>query len=166
MGAELFFNGQIYETPVAYNSAILGSMFPDAPPSYQAASIADLADLPAPSSVPVPVVTSAGGGSKIAPDSWANGICDRCGFSWILSELRFQVYNREFLGIRVCPNCYDEDNPQLWIGEVDVNDSSVLRDPRPDSGDRINGRGIVGWNPVVLNMPLACALNASGVTIT
>src|SRR5271165_6816808 len=162
--SDYVFAGQNYKTPAAFNMAILAAAWPDAPSAYQTDSLADLPTLPEPVQFPAPIETSAGGGSKIAPDCWAKGVCDRCGFVWRLSQLRFQVYNRELLTLRVCPNCYDQDNPQLWIGEVDVDDASVLRDPRSDSAQRLAGRGVPGWNPVRLSMPLMLVLGQVVVT--
>jgi hypothetical protein len=157
--SDYVFQGINYQTPVAYNTAIMLAAYPDAPSIYQTDSLNDLPDVPAPVEAPTQIETSAGGGSKIASDALANGICDRCGFVWLLSDLKYQIYNRELLNLRVCPRCYDQDNPQLWIGEVDSIDASVLRDPRPDINDRVLGRGICGFNPVSLSMPLAVTLN-------
>jgi hypothetical protein len=156
--SDFLFQGVNMKTAVAFNSAILAAAWPDAPSQYQTDSLDDLASLPPPVSMPAPIETSAGGGSKEAPDSWANGVCDRCSFVWRLSELNYQVVNRELTTLRCCPNCLDQDNPQSWVGDVDVNDASVLRDARSDSGQRVLGRGVSGFNPVVINMPLMLVL--------
>ena len=156
--------GQNMKTAIAFNTAILAAAWPDAPTQYQTDSLNDLASLPAPEQVPAPIDTSAGGGSKIAPDWWANGICDRCSFVWRLSELKYQVVNRELTTLRCCPLCYDQDNPQLWLGDEDFSDMSVLRDPRSDSAQRLAGRGVSGFRPIVLNMPLMLVLGQVTVT--
>ena len=152
------FAGVNFKTAASYNEAILGAAWPDSPSQYQTDSLDDLASLPPPIQMPAPIETSAGGGSKECPDSYANGVCDRCSFVWRLSQLSYQVVNRELTSLRCCPNCLDQDNPQLWVGDVDVNDASVLRDARSDSGQRVAGRGVSGFNPVRLNMPLMVVL--------
>lgn len=163
--SDFLFQGVNYKTPAEFNSAILGSAWIDSPPAYQQDSLDALPNLPPPVSFPAPVQTSAGGGAKIAPDSWANGICDRCGFVWQLSRLRYQIVNRQVTQSRVCPNCYDQDNPQLWIGEVDTNDASVLRDARSDIAQRLMSRGVSGWNPVAMSMPLMVVIGRVTVTV-
>lgn len=44
-----------------------------------------------------------------SPDAW--GICDRCGFTWLLKELKFQYAyrgnNLVSTGYLVCEPCYD-----------------------------------------------------------
>ena len=162
--SDFLFQGVAYTSPAAFNSAILGAGYIDSPPAFQQDSLASLANLPPPMPFVPPVSTSAGGGAKIAPDSWANGVCDRCSFVWELQKLRYQVVNRQVTSLRVCPNCYDVDNQQLWIGEVDTDDASVLRDARSDSAQRLAGRGVCGWNPVVMAMPLMVVIGKVTVT--
>jgi len=77
---------------------------------------------------------------KISP-----GICDRCGFRWLLSQLKTETVNRRQMGNLVCPDCWDADHPQNEIGRVRVSDPHPLKDPRPD---RNTDRGLFGWNPV------------------
>ena len=166
MGTNYIFENVIYQSAAAYNSAVLGASWPDAPTEYQTESLADLADLPPPAEVASPFLTSSGGGSRTCSDWLVNGICDRCSGTYRLSELSYQVFNRELLSIRVCDSCYDIDNPQLYISEVDVDDASVPADPRSDSADRIRGRGVCGWNPVVMNMPLGLLLSTAQVFVT
>lgn len=69
-----------------------------------------------------------------ASGKYALGICDRCGFTYRLKELRAQVINRVTSGLLVCQDCLDEDHPQLRLGEVDATDAQALENPRPDTG--------------------------------
>ena len=82
---------------------------------------------------------------RFARGAKALGICDRCGQTNKLSELRFQVVNQKPTGLRVCPACLDQDHPQLQLGKFPINDPTALRDPRPDIDP---GTGLFGWNPV------------------
>ena len=65
----------------------------------------------------------------------ALGICDRCGFTYLLHELRNQVVDLHRTGLLVCPACLDQDQPQLQLGSVAVSDPQALENPRPDTGE-------------------------------
>tara|TARA_Y100001973_G_C5188260_1_gene329245 strand:+ start:131 stop:472 length:342 start_codon:yes stop_codon:yes gene_type:complete len=77
----------------------------------------------------------------------ALGICDRCGFTYKLKELFFEVRDRTRNGLRVCKYCLDEDHPQLRIGEVETNDLQSLFKPRPDTGEKESTR-YSAFNPI------------------
>ena len=64
----------------------------------------------------------------------ALGICDRCGFTYKLNELFYQIENSIRNGQRVCTECLDEDQPQLKLGELNTSDAQSLYNSRPDSG--------------------------------
>ena len=38
----------------------------------------------------------------------ALGICDRCGFSYKLNALKYEIENGTRNGLRVCNSCFDE----------------------------------------------------------
>jgi len=86
----------------------------------------------------------------------ALGLCDRCGFRYKLSELKTLVIKTQNVEIKVCPECWEPDQPQLQVGMYPVIDPQALEDPRPDTGYYISGGGdrdgsrIIewGWNPV------------------
>lgn len=78
---------------------------------------------------------------------WALGLCDRCGFSFKLNQLRAEIFDRRPNGLLVCDACYDKDNPQLWLGEVRIDDPQSLRNPRPDVGVP-GSTGLFGWMPI------------------
>lgn len=69
-----------------------------------------------------------------ASGKYALGSCDRCGFTYMLNELRDEVVNRVRTGLAICPDCFDEDHPQYRLGEVDATDAEALENPSPDSG--------------------------------
>ena len=78
----------------------------------------------------------------------------------MLKELKTQIVKTKPFNIKVCPSCWDPDQPQLQLGMYPVDDPQGLRDPRPDlsyqvSGllaDGFSGGGSRvfqwGWNPV------------------
>jgi hypothetical protein len=98
--------------------------------------------------------------SKYASGKNSIAECDRCGQRYKLSELKKEVIKTKLFQIKVCPTCWDPDQPQLSLGLYPVNDPQAVREPRPDvsyvtSGTDINGypaggsRDIQwGWYPV------------------
>ena len=98
--------------------------------------------------------------SKYASGKNSIAECDRCGQRYKLSELRKEIIKTKLFNIKVCPTCWDPDQPQLSLGLYPVDDPQAVREPRPDvsyttSGTDINGypaggsRDIQwGWAPV------------------
>lgn len=82
-----------------------------------------------------------------AKGKYAFGFCDRCGFRYDLGDLKFQVYKGRNVNLKVCSECWDPDQPQLWLGTFPVNDPQALRDPRPDIA-QTQSRALFGWIPV------------------
>ena len=86
--------------------------------------------------------------------------CDRCGFRYKLTVLKKLVVKTKTYDLKVCPECWEPDQPQLLLGMYPVDDPQGVRDPRPDlsyqvSGlleDGFNGGGSRifqwGWSPV------------------
>ena len=86
--------------------------------------------------------------------------CDRCGFRFKLTALKKLTIKTKNVSIKVCPECWEPDQPQLQLGMYPVNDPQAVREPRRDnsyyqSGFDVNGvpsggsRQIQwGWNPV------------------
>lgn len=84
---------------------------------------------------------------RFARGDRALGICDRCGFTNRLNDLRYQAVAAKVTKLRVCSACMDVDHPQLLLGRFPVNDPVALRDPRPDAGEVstfVFGIGILG----------------------
>jgi hypothetical protein len=77
----------------------------------------------------------------------AFGFCDRCSFRYPLNDLVDQVNAGLETGLMVCPECNDEDNPQLLLGRIRFEDPEALRNPRPDSGEA-ESRGMFSF-PIV-----------------
>lgn len=77
----------------------------------------------------------------------ALAICDRCGFTVKLKDLKYEIRDQSRTGFRVCTNCLDEDHPQLRIGDVDTSENISLFNPRPDTGEQ-DSTTYFGFNPV------------------
>lgn len=71
--------------------------------------------------------------AKFAIGKHALGICDRCGGTYLLSELRGERVKRKPVNNLVCDECYDPDHPQNMYGEKSPQDAEALRNPRPDT---------------------------------
>ena len=77
----------------------------------------------------------------------ALGICDRCGFTYKLKELKYEVQDQKRTGSRICSNCFDPDQPQYRVGELNTADNIGLYNPRPDSNEK-GYATYYGFNPV------------------
>lgn len=62
----------------------------------------------------------------------AHAFCDRCNFRVKLASMKKLTINDKLTNIKVCPTCWEPDQPQYRVGRVDVKDPQALRDPRPD----------------------------------
>ena len=69
---------------------------------------------------------------KFASGKYALGICDRCGLTYMLLELKKETVNLNEVNLLVCQDCYDGDHPQNHQGRQRVDDPQALRNPRPD----------------------------------
>lgn len=87
-------------------------------------------------------------GNRFASGKIAIAICDRCGFQFKLKELRPLIVKTKQVDIRVCPECWEPDQPQLQVGMYPVDDPQAIRNARPDN-TYAQSRDIQwGWNPV------------------
>ena len=71
-------------------------------------------------------------GRPFASGRKALGICDRCGFQYLLHQLRPEVVDLNETNLLVCPTCWDPDQPQLQLGRWPVDDPQALRNPSPN----------------------------------
>ncbi len=67
--------------------------------------------------------------------------CDRCGQRYKLKELRKLTIKTKQVSIKVCPECWEMDQPQLQLGLYPVNDPQAVREPRPDVSYEVSGLG-------------------------
>ena len=92
--------------------------------------------------------------SKFSSGKHAIAECDRCGFRYKLKELKELVIKTKTVNIKVCPTCWEKDQPQLQLGMYSINDAQAIRDPRPDNSYSESRDIQWGWNPVGLYNPL------------
>jgi hypothetical protein len=77
--------------------------------------------------------------SKYASGKYAIAECDRCAQRFMLKELKKEVIKTKLYQIKVCPACFDPDQPQLSLGLYPVNDPQSVREPRPDVSYLVSG---------------------------
>jgi len=77
--------------------------------------------------------------NQFASGKYAIAECDRCGQRYKLKELRRLTIKTKQVAIKVCPECWEEDQPQLQIGMYPVNDPQAVREPRPDVSYTLSG---------------------------
>ena len=70
--------------------------------------------------------------SKYASGKKSIAECDRCGFRFMLKELKTLTIKTKNVNIKVCKTCWEPDQPQLSLGMYPVNDPQAVRNPRPD----------------------------------
>lgn len=70
--------------------------------------------------------------SKFSSGKYAIAECDRCGQRYKLKQLRKLIVKQQIYDVKVCPTCWDPDQPQLSLGLYPVNDPQAVREPRPD----------------------------------
>jgi len=72
----------------------------------------------------------------------AFGFCDRCGQRYDLKQLRKYFILGKLINDKVCPECWDPDHPQNWVGIIGgqkvSNDPQALREPRPDNNRNVS----------------------------
>ena len=71
--------------------------------------------------------------SKYTSGKKAISECDRCGFRYLLKELKKLTIKTKNVNIKVCKTCWEPDQPQLSLGLYPVNDPQAVREPRPDN---------------------------------
>jgi len=81
------------------------------------------------------------------PSNFASGKhsiaeCDRCGQRYKLKDLKKLTIKTKQVSIKVCPECWEPDQPQLQLGMYPVNDPQAVREPRPDNS--YYGSGLTG----------------------
>jgi hypothetical protein len=77
--------------------------------------------------------------SKYASGKYAIAQCDRCDQRFMLKELKKEVIKTKLYQIKVCPACWDPDQPQLSLGLYPVNDPQAVQEPRPDVSYLVSG---------------------------
>ena len=70
--------------------------------------------------------------NRFALGKKAFGFCQLCGQRYTLSKLKPQIIKQKVTNSLRCPECLDEDHPQLMLGTFPIDDPQALRNPRPD----------------------------------
>ena len=71
--------------------------------------------------------------TMFASGRFAIAECDRCGFRFKLVQLKKLTIKTKNVSIKVCPECWEMDQPQLQLGMYPVNDPQAVREPRRDN---------------------------------
>jgi hypothetical protein len=50
----------------------------------------------------------------------------------MLKDLKKEIIKTRLFNLKVCPECWDPDQPQLQLGMYPVDDPQAVREPRPD----------------------------------
>ena len=104
--------------------------------------------------------------TRFASYKRAFGFCDRCGQRYDLKKLKKYYILGKLISSKVCPECWDPDHPQNWVGIIggqkSANDPQALREPRPDN-NRNESCSDFAFNPVA-TLPAALELNNVNVT--
>ena len=77
--------------------------------------------------------------NRFASGKFAIAECDRCAQRYMLKQLKTQTVKTRPYKIKVCPTCWDPDQPQLQLGMYPVNDPQAVREPRPDVSYLVSG---------------------------
>jgi hypothetical protein len=89
-----------------------------------------------------------------ASGKFAIAECDRCGQRYKLKELKNEIIKTRLFSIKVCPDCWDPDQPQLSLGMYPVSDPQAIKEPRPDTSyitSGTNGLQITGTNSTAID---------------
>jgi len=70
--------------------------------------------------------------NKFSSGKYSIAECDRCGQRFKLKQLRKLTIKTKQVNIKVCPSCWEPDQPQLQLGMYPVDDPQAVREPRPD----------------------------------
>ena len=71
--------------------------------------------------------------TQFASGKFAIAECDRCAFRFKLTQLKKLTIKTKNVSIKVCPECWEEDQPQLQLGMYPVNNPQAVREPRRDN---------------------------------
>jgi len=95
--------------------------------------------------------------NKFASGKFAIAECDRCGQRFKLKQLKKEIVKTRIVEIKVCPACWEPDQPQLSVGLYPVFDPQALREPRPDVTYETSGT-----SGLQVSKSNTSALNANG----
>jgi hypothetical protein len=68
-------------------------------------------------------------------------------FAYKLNTLKYEIVDSKRNGLRVCNECFDQDQPQLKLGRVNTSDNQSLYNARVDTGEAESTR-IFAFDPI------------------
>lgn len=75
--------------------------------------------------------------TRFASSKGKISFCDLCGQRYDLDKLKKIYIMGKLINTKRCPECWDPDHPQNWVGIIGSqkvsNDPQALREPRPDT---------------------------------
>ena len=77
--------------------------------------------------------------SRYSSGKYAIAQCDRCDERFMLKDLKKEIIKTRLFNLKVCPECWDPDQPQLQLGMYPVDDPQAVREPRPDVSYQASG---------------------------
>jgi len=83
--------------------------------------------------------------NRFASGKIAIAECDQCGFRYKLKDLKKLVVKTKLVNLKVCPQCWVPDQPQLQLGMYPVDDPQALREPRKDLSYYQSGTNVSGY---------------------
>lgn len=104
--------------------------------------------------------------NRFASGKHAIAECDRCGFRYKLKELKKLTIKTKQVNIKVCPTCWEPDQPQLQLGMYPVDDPQALREPRPDTSYRQSGFSGLRLTTTPTDSPNAFGTVSEGSRVT
>jgi hypothetical protein len=72
-------------------------------------------------------------GNRFSSGKHSIAQCDICGFRFKLKKLKYEVVKTKLYQLKVCPECWSPDHPQLQLGMYPVDDPQAVREPRMDT---------------------------------
>lgn len=117
-------------------------------------------------------------GPKYSSGKYSIAECDRCGQRYKLKQLRKLTIKTKQVNLKVCPECWEPDHPQLQLGMYPVYDPQAVLEPRPDTSytqSGVTNQGFPaegsrvfqwGWNPVGGAASISSALTPNNLVLT
>lgn len=98
-------------------------------------------------------------GQGFASGKQSIAFCDRCSQKYPYNKLKPLTINRKTTDLRVCPECWEPDQPQYRVGELKIFDPQALQNARPDP-NLVESRDFQwGWDPVGFSNPYNFEIN-------
>ena len=101
-------------------------------------------------------------GNRFSSAKFSIAECDRCAQRYKLKQLRYLTVKTKPYQLKVCPECWDPDHPQLQLGMYPVDDPQGVREPRPDISYTQSGSTGLQITPTVSNTTASIGYPSEG----